>query len=389
MQDNIVDMTSLMKYVLNNINQLPMYCYAEENPVINHDFRTSIEQIHEVPFVLPKKTLYRDNLQEELLKPPPGFLPLNSFDILKNASSYSKVETATNPFLDDQLPDIISIDFAKQIFAHTWKENTQLQIKLSRILYDLLECSSIKKCIFQNYIIKQRQINNILKDIEKKLISSIVDVSDGDRSTSGSVNETTVFDDDSNDEFIALNIASNLLNLIDDDRSTNQDTLLNSVCHNLNDFPCKKDQAQSIEEFSSHISFQSPSTNHKSMIFDNYEVATSLSFQETDHKNTNKSSMESVSPLTPIVGDSSNNSNNNDSSSSSSFFSVKAGKHNVHKETNPFKRSMSRESKDQESEQKVNNYNPNSTDILAINLQNHTSNVECINIDPKIDALFL
>jgi len=383
MQGNTVDMASLMKYVLNNINQLPMYCYAEENLIVNYYFKTSTEQM---PLISPEQTLYCNNQQEELLKPPPGFLPLNSSDILKNVSSFGKTEITTNPFLDNELPDIISIDIAKQVFAQIWKENTQLQIKLSKIIYDLLQCLSIKKSIFQNYIIKQYQINSILKDIEK-LISSAADVSVVDRSTP-SVNEMTLLNDHSNDEFTALNTS---LNLFDDDRATNQASLLNSVHRTLNDFPFKNDKNQSIDEFSSHIQVPSQSSINCKSVLDSYEVGTSLSFQETDHENINKPSMDSVSPLN-IDNSSNNNSNNNDSSSSSSFFNLKTdicNICNVRKETNPFKRSTTKEI--QISEQKANNCketNPTSADLFAINLRNDTSKMESVNIYSKTDTFF-
>jgi len=359
-----------------------MYCYAEESLILNYCYKMSTEQIHEVPLVSPEQILYCNNQQEESLKPPPGFLPLNLSDILKNASSFDKTETTTNPFLDNELSNIVSMDIAKQVFAQIWKKNTQLQIKLSKIVYDLLESSSIKKSTFQNYIIKQHQVNNILKDIEK-LISSVANVSAVDRSTPDSLNEMALLDDHLNDEFDALNTtSSNLLNLFDDDRLINQTALLNSVHRSLNDFTFKNNQSQS-NEFSSHIQVPSQSPiNCKSMLLDNYAVGTSFPFQKIDHENTNKPSIDSISSVTPTIDNSSNNSNNNDSNSSSSFF--KTGIHNIRKETNPFKRSTIKEI--QISEQKANNYNPSSVDLFAINLQNDTSKIESINIHSKTDA---
>ncbi|XP_011347444.1 uncharacterized protein LOC105285145 isoform X2 [Ooceraea biroi] len=387
---NAVDMTNLMKYVLNFTGQLPLYCYAEENLVADYCSKTtSTKQMHEVPLVSPGQTLLQccNPEQQPTVKPPPGFLPLDLPNIysLGNTSSFGKAETTTNPFLDDPLPDTIPTDGVKQIFAQTWKENTQLQVKLSRFFYNLLECLSIKRDTFDSYIKQQRQVNSILKNMEKEFILAADDGFVSPRPmapTSNLVNEMTPRPISKtsfhpNDEFAAA-APSSLPNLFSGNSSTSQAALFNTAHYDVNNFAFKN-WRQPVDEFNPRVQVPSQAAvNPMPAIPSNYGAATGSTFQKTDHENKHVPSMKP------------RRTNTVSSSSSSGFFSTKSDVYNdVPKETNPFRLSMIGEIQipDTPSEQRVNNnYNPNTAYLSTINLQNYTTNVEPANVYPKTDA---
>ncbi|XP_070165329.1 uncharacterized protein [Polyergus mexicanus] len=196
-----VDMASIMKYIVNNLNQLPTYCFGEES--LMSDSRciaTFTEEMYEkVPLGSSKQThLCRDSLEQHSIRPPPGFAPLSEKPSLSSMSprtvsdiyslgntsnvktSYSNAEMITNPFLSDQQfvnDNIIPNDIAKQIFTQIWNENVQLIINLTQILYDIMECSPLNRNIFENHMTIQYHFNKFLKSFEKRLIP------DNDQST--------------------------------------------------------------------------------------------------------------------------------------------------------------------------------------------------------------
>lgn len=131
---------------------------------------TSTEEKHEVPLVSPGPTLPRyDN--HHPVKPPPGFLPLGDQCIPSNARSiyndysftpvFNDTEPTTNPFLADQ--QFVSGDAIKQMYMSVWNENKKLQLRVSEILHDLLEHSSLS---FKDHV----QLNKMLKIIERALL---------------------------------------------------------------------------------------------------------------------------------------------------------------------------------------------------------------------------
>lgn len=184
-QADSVDVASIMKYVVNNLNQLPTYCFAEENLMPDNCCKaTSTKEKHEVPLVSSGPTLlhYDSRHQQQPVKPPPGFLSLGEQHVPSNntlptnlrndyysfanpsnvkASVFSDAEATTNPFLTDQ--EVIPDDIARQMYMSVWSENKKFQIRMIDILYDLLECSSLS-------LKNQVQLNKIFKIIEKALL---------------------------------------------------------------------------------------------------------------------------------------------------------------------------------------------------------------------------
>ncbi|XP_071560340.1 uncharacterized protein [Temnothorax nylanderi] len=188
-----VDMASIMKYVLNNVNQLPTYCFAEENLMPDNCCKaTSTEETFEVPLVSPKSTLHYDSHhQQQPVRPPPGFPPLGEQCVPPNLSStnfhngysfanasnakasvFNGAEATTNPFLTDEL----IYNNAKQIYMSLWNENKKLQSSVTDILYELLEPSLAFK--------DQIQLNKILMIIEKVLLEQKSDCSTGTKTPS-------------------------------------------------------------------------------------------------------------------------------------------------------------------------------------------------------------
>lgn len=141
---------------------------------------TSIGEKYEVPLVSPGPTLlhYDNHHQQQPMRPPPGFPPLNeqyvpssfsttnfhngySFANAPNVQVPSFNDAETNPFLADQ--KLIPNDIAKEMYMSMWNENKKLQNSVINILYDLLENPSL---VFKGQI----RLNKILKIIEKILL---------------------------------------------------------------------------------------------------------------------------------------------------------------------------------------------------------------------------
>ncbi|KAL6439775.1 hypothetical protein ACFW04_004067 [Cataglyphis niger] len=189
-----VDMASIMKYVVNNLNQLPTYCFAEESLMSNSCSKAiSTEKIHNKVSLVSSKQIHlgRDDLDQHTMIPPPGFaalgkksslssMPSKSFDDIYSfgntsnvKTSYGNAEVTTNPFLSDQQfvnDNVISNDIAEQIFRPIWNENLQLFITLSQILCDMVKCSPLNRKIFENHMTLQYHLNKFLKNFEKTLI---------------------------------------------------------------------------------------------------------------------------------------------------------------------------------------------------------------------------
>lgn len=184
-------MSNIMKYVNNNCNELPSYCFAEENLITDHRQATSTEETHAVPLVSPKETLRDNNTPpvKSSVRPPPGFAPLGEHQpgLLKESTSFCNgslgnmpnertpafgdaTEATTNPFLYDQQSDlIISNDIAKSLFVRMWKENLQLQTKLTEMFSEMLEYTPLSRLVFDNHMKVQRQLNKILQSFEKAM----------------------------------------------------------------------------------------------------------------------------------------------------------------------------------------------------------------------------
>lgn len=379
-------MTNLMKYVLNNLDQLPMYCYAEENLIADYCSKTtSTEEIHEVPLVSPGETLLScsNQKQQQPLRPPPGFSSLNSSNIYSlDNSSLFKVET--NPFLNDEPVDTIPTNLVKQTFAQTWTKNTKLQVKLSRMLYNLLERSTVKKSIFDNYIMKQREINSLLKDMEKMILADndgvAVGASNPNEMSSHDVGHASRMSFQSNDEFASLNPS----NLFSDDKSTMNQTAFNPTYCDMNSFLFKNNWAQSAGEFNPRV--QVPAQlNPVSTIFDNYGSASSSSYQTIDHENKSVPLMES---LTAGIA---NTAGSTDGNASSAFASTILDVHNptMYKETNPFRLAMAEAiqiPESAQSAQEATNYNSNPAYYTSVNPPNNILNVKHANVYPTTDV---
>ncbi|XP_032666610.1 uncharacterized protein LOC116842060 isoform X2 [Odontomachus brunneus] len=196
-----VDMESLPKYVVNNLNRLPSYCFAEENPVINsyNNKCTTTEEFNESPKVSSGPNFaYRENNQQSR-SVPPGFMPFNEHTDRFNTPTnrcygYSSVgsntstktpslftdlieDVANSPFLDKNMKssvtnltlDILSSDVERQMFAQFMQENTTLQIELTNSFRHLLKFPPETKNTCLDYITLLFQFNNALRLLVKEL----------------------------------------------------------------------------------------------------------------------------------------------------------------------------------------------------------------------------
>jgi len=211
-QADAVDMASIMKYVVNNLNQIPTYCFAEENLMPENCCKaTATEEKHETPLIPSGPTLHYDN-HHQPVRPPPGFPPFTEQRIPSNGAIPSRnfqncysfantsnisntlntnapisgdVRATTNPFLADQ--QFISNDIAKQMYMSIWNENKKLQTSIIEVLNVLMERLSLS---VKDHI----QLNKILKIIEKVLLEQKDNYS---KTPSNLTNGTTLNDIDS------------------------------------------------------------------------------------------------------------------------------------------------------------------------------------------------
>ncbi|XP_019882736.1 uncharacterized protein LOC105250047 isoform X3 [Camponotus floridanus] len=401
-----VDMASIMKYVVNNLNQLPTYCFAEES--LMSDSRcckaTSTEELHEVPLVSSKQT-HPCGFEQHTVRPPPGFAPLDKKPSLSSTSTISSSDTysfgntpnvrtpsygneATNPFLNDQQlhDNVISNDAAKQIFTPIWSENMQLFIKLTEILYDLLGRSPLNRSIFENHMSIQHHLNKFLRNFEETLAP------DSDRSTIGTssaslkketsskVDSVEKMPVNSNAEsFVNQNLAgmSNLsLNPFDDDKLSQTHNMFSAYGSNGYTFGWHQS-----DRFSPHIQVTpiSPSPATPTPMFANYGPAANVFLPNPDQGNENPSATKPISSTVPNADICNNNHN-----SSAFNFSANNEFAKVIKETNPFKFSMinNMQMPEKQNEWMANNCDTNATSYQSVkNLNDQSSKMETVNVN--------
>ncbi|XP_070523278.1 uncharacterized protein [Cardiocondyla obscurior] len=161
-----VDMASLMKYVVNSANQLPIYCYAEENLMPENCCKATLKEETAPLVTIGPTIMHYENPQQMPVKPPPGFAPIVeqhissnlsnntnyiassnkfSFTDLPNAKepAFNDVKMTTNPFLTDQqfIPNDKPV--AEETYMSVWNENKKLHTTINDILYDLLHHSRL------------------------------------------------------------------------------------------------------------------------------------------------------------------------------------------------------------------------------------------------------
>ncbi|XP_012228560.1 uncharacterized protein [Linepithema humile] len=377
-----VDMASLMKYVNNNFNQLPSYCFAEENP--DRCQATSTEEMHAVPLISPKETLRDNNTQTPLVRcsvrPPPGFAPLGEQSDLvekstnfcngpsENTLAFGNTEATTNPFLYDQQPDIISNEVAKSLFAQIWEENLHLQLKLTKMFGEMLEYTPLSRIVFDNHMKVQRQLNKIMKSFEKAMTlnneqflkspfnptkeTTPNDVGSAQRAPISSTSE--VFKNQS-----VASYANTLSNLFNVDAQT---------------------RWSQSDQISLHV--QVPPTTAvsttTSSTFNNYQLSADSLFSSQESDN--------VSP-TQLT----NSSLSNSDRASLDFLGYKNTEYaGVIKETNPFKLYMTGNTEmptTPESQQTATSYDSDSGYLSVQNLQNHISNIATSNVGANFRAM--
>lgn len=420
-QDDAVNMASIMTYVVNNMNQLPTYCYAEENLISDsHCKATSTEELHEKVSSISEQTHQsRDGFEQHSMRPPPGFAPLcekkpnlsnmsarnfndmYSFGNTSNAKTSSYADMTTNPFLTDQQfvnDNIIPNDVAKQIFMTIWNKNVQLFAKLTEILCELLERSPLNKKIFENHMIIQHHLNRFLEKFEKALIPS-----DSDTSSLGSLSLAREMTDKfgslqninssmnlNAEDFANQKLAGNLSNLslsnpFSDDRPPQTHPMFPTYGSTGYTFPSNWHQS---DGFSPHVQVLSPVTPSSTPSMFNFgsSSAANVFFPNVDQGNAkNAPAMKPTYPVISMNADVSNNNRN-----SASFFSLASNEFaNVptFKETNPFRRSSMTDNMqipqrpEMQSEQMANSYDTNPTSYLSVqNLQDHAAKMEAANV---------
>ncbi|XP_050452413.1 uncharacterized protein LOC126851995 isoform X2 [Cataglyphis hispanica] len=405
-----VDMASIMKYVVNNLNQLPSYCFAEESLMSDSCSKAiSTEKIHnKVPLVSSKQIhLGCDSLEQHSMIPPPGFAALGkkpnlssmsskSFDDIYSfgntsnvKTSYGNAEVTTNPFLSGQQfvnDNVISNDIAEQIFRPIWNENLQLFITLSQILCDMVKCSPLNRKIFENHMTIQYHLNKFLKNFEKTLIS------DNDQSTVSTSStllnpaRETMLDKVGLAEKTPIN--SNAENFVNqelmgmsnlslsnpfDVKPPQTHNMFSAYCSNGYTFATNWHQS---DGFSPRVQVPSPltPTSAHSMFMNCGPSSANVFFPNAGQGNENSSATKSIPPVIPINTGLSNNCN------SSNFFNT-VNSEMVFKETNPFKFSIVNDMQEKQTERMTNNYDTNSVSYLSVkNLHDHSSKMEAANI---------
>lgn len=414
-QGDSVDMASIMKYVVNNLNQLPTYCFAEET--LTSDSRckaTSTEELHKVPLVSSKQThLYRDGLEQHSVKPPPGFAPLSEKPSLSSTStrssndvyscgnasnvktsSYDNTEVRTNPFLSDQQlnDNVISYDTADQIFTPIWTENIQLFIKLTEILYDMLKRSPLNRDIFENHMTIQYHLNKFLRNFEKTLVP------DSDKSTIGTSSMSTETMPNKVDSVEKISVNSNAesyvnqklagmnnlsLNPFDDDKLSQTYNMFSAYGSNGYTFTTNWHQPDSPRVQVTPIPSSPLTPTSTCSMFTNYGLpTTNVFFPNTDQGNENSFVTKPISPMISNTGACNNNS--------SAFSFPASNEFNVPKETNPFKFSMinNMQNPEKQTQQMANNYDTNATSYLSVkNLYDHSSKMETVNTNAGSNSL--
>ncbi|XP_011879961.1 PREDICTED: uncharacterized protein LOC105568703 [Vollenhovia emeryi] len=406
-----VDMASIMKYVQNNLNQLPTYCFAEENLMPDNCCKATsakqpTEEKHEVPVVSPGPThLHYDNHhQQHSVRPPPGFPPLSehvspnlsatnlygcSFENIPvlnaQASGFSDAEATTNPFLVDQ--QFSPNDVAKQMYMTVWNENKKLQIQLTRILEDLLEHSSFS---FNDQI----QLNKILKIVEQALLEQKEDhsVVTNTSSTTDTTSGTTSNDVGPAQEYILKSetfpkqdINANTFSTTNPFGTNNDDRPQNNIAfptYNSDSFATAKsnwNQSNELNSSSTSRMQMPPSTiaNSVSSMFVNPVPSTSTFLPSTNRNGENvpETPVSSTVPTTNLYNDFSH-----------FLESINNQFTNMLKDTNPFKFSMTdgMQVPETQNEQTSHKYDMSGASYLTVtNPQSHSSKTETPNIHSK------
>ncbi|XP_077274213.1 uncharacterized protein LOC143903962 isoform X2 [Temnothorax americanus] len=394
-----VDMASIMRYVRNNLNQLPTYCFAEENLMPDNCCKaTSTEETFEVPLVSPKSTLHYDSHhQQQPVRPPPGFPPLGEQRVPPNLSStnfhngysfanasnakavFNDAEATTNPFLTDEL----IYNDAKQIYMSLWNETKNLQSSVADILYEPLKPSLAFKDLIQ--------LNKILTITKKVLLEQKSDCSTGTKtpSTPNPASGTTLNDAGSapkasynlNSETFTKDFNANTILMSNpfgangDDRPQSNAAFLG---YSSDGFTFKSNWSQS-DELNPHMQIPSPqmpppTASPAPPTFINHIPPASTFIPNTNQNGENVP----VTPVSPAILTSA-------SSNSSEFLdTVNIQFANMLKDTNPFKFYMTNgmQVPETQNERTSHNYDADITSYFsAINPQNsHAPNTETVNI---------
>ncbi|XP_071647994.1 uncharacterized protein [Temnothorax longispinosus] len=395
-----VDMASIMKYVRNNLNQLPTYCFAEENLMPDNCCKaTSTEETFEVPLVSPKSTLHYDSHhQQQPVRPPPGFPPLGEQRVPPNLSStnfqngysfantmnakasvFNNAEATTNPFLTDEL----IYDNAKQIYMSLWNESKKLQSSVTDILYELLKPSIAFKDLIQ--------LHKILTIMENVLLEQKSDCSTGTKtpSTPNPASGTTLNDAGSapkasynlNSETFTKDFNANTISMSNPFGANGDDRPQSNAAfssYSSDGFTFKTNWNQS-DELNPHMQMPSPQMppptgSPAPPTFINHIPPVSTFIPNTNQNDENVP----VTPVSPAIPTSA-------SSNSSEFLeTVNTQFANMLKDTNPFKFYMTNRMQvpETQNERTFYNYDADITSYFsAKNPQNsHAPKTETVNI---------
>ncbi|XP_018055255.1 PREDICTED: uncharacterized protein LOC108691835 isoform X2 [Atta colombica] len=402
-----VDMASLMKYVVNNVNQKPSYCFAEESLMPENCYKTtSTEEKYEVPLVSSGLTLphYDNQYQQQPVRPPPGFqsldeqhIPSNtstrsfqnsySFANLSNASNtkasvFSDAQATTNPFLTDE--QFIPNDVVGQLYITMWNENKKLHTGVNEILCDMLKCLSLS-------LKDQIQLNKILKIVKKILLEQKDDRSTVVKTpTASSLTSRTTL----NDVDLAQKVSYNLNNetAANQESNVNISSMSNPFGINVDDrlqnnitFPYGSDSFSfkignwnQSDELNSRMQIPPSTANPTPSMFINHILPISTFLPKANQNNENVPLP--VSPAAPTNTNFFNNFSevNNMNTQFPAMF----------KDTNPFKFSMTDVPGTQvpeiQTERTINNYDTDISYLSTIkNLQSNALKTETANIHAK------
>lgn len=205
-------MTSLSKYVVNSINMIPSYCYAEENLMIDSCSKsTPKEEVRsETPLLSPgasHNTCHESNQQQppphsrppgftsdfDRFNTPTNFQHTNVYSATNNNPSRAKTpsmysdftEMTSNLFVDgnpqpsaaNATSDVHNNDIDKQIFERLMQEGLILQIHLTDSFRRLLKPPLVVKNQFTRYIDMLIQVNRSLSVLVTEVQSQLSDLS--------------------------------------------------------------------------------------------------------------------------------------------------------------------------------------------------------------------
>lgn len=169
-------MASLMMYVLNDNNQLPMYCYADENYEETLMTNSHIQKNENLSDISSSElsSSHEDNRETESecitsnkLSSQHKVLSATALNICSSID----MNEQTNPFRKSQ-----SINFnaptepMKQMHMKLWQENVQLLTTQNKFFSDLLKRPSITNKVFKNHLAFERHFNNLMKSFQEALV---------------------------------------------------------------------------------------------------------------------------------------------------------------------------------------------------------------------------